>query len=686
MKKLVFLLSMVLMLSFACFAHAEGFNASFPDGEYIFDVAVLDENTIAVLTDLNLYKVDTQLGFQTKLGSRLEGSVSIYCSTDGGIYSSIPSEQPYDTLYHFNEKTSEWEPFANIPMEMGNEYYGHIIKGVWIDACFYFLEYMDGQPSILASYNTKDQQAASYGTFSANEGNGSLFLTNENVVSYDFDYNKKQAYLFSFDLQTQQIEKKPINPNTPATVSDIAFDAEQQMYWVTSLETHDGTREYVLYSGPSLDELQKVASPVNSSQMLPLTGDCILVESERLMSYHFMKNATESLMLANFHTAYDTKFTAQHGVLISTIGTNVADILTMRNDTIDLIALSTTGATNLKQIKEKQFFVDLSGSAVLTKQSEQLYPGLSNVLWTADHQMAAWILEAQPYMFGVNTALLEQYGLQAPTTLPELLDQMAILIEEGVFESGDYIPFGLVSYQQQDLLSYAVKRYIFEQEIQGKQLNFDNAELKAILTRIINEVPVQDPYPAMTGEEDAVYMLYNVFVPISKYAMQPLKIGPNSPLAIETAAQAVIVNPYSKHKDTAIQYLEYLAEQRGEESYTIYSNMTDPLIDAYVQSMLEEIERKISALQAAEMTEEVASMLQDLEEQREYYAENLYAVDLDDIAAWKASGPAMLVQDETLYTDQINSLINRMVTGGMSVDAFISECNRYIDMVYAERQ
>ena len=102
--------------------------------------------------------------------------------------------------------------------------------------------------------------------------------------------------------------------------------------------------------------------------------------------------------------------------------------------------------------------------------------------------------------------------------------------------------------------------------------------------------------------------------------------------------------------------------------------------------MLEEIERKISALQAAEMTEEVASTLQDLEEQREYYAENLYAVDLDDIAAWKASGPAMLVQDETLYTDQINSLINRMVTGGMSVDVFISECNRYIDMVYAERQ
>ena len=190
----------------------------------------------------------------------------------------------------------------------------------------------------------------------------------------------------------------------------------------------------------------------------------------------------------------------------------------------------------------------------------------------------------------------------------------------------------------------------------------------------------------MTGEEDAVYMLYNVFVPISKYAMQPLKISPNSPLAIETTAQAVIVNPYSKHKDTAIQYLEYLAEQRGEESYTIYSNMTDPLIDAYVQSMLEEIERKISALQAAEMTEEVASTLQDLEEQCEYYAENLYAVDLEDIAAWKTSGPAMLVQDETLYTDQINSLINRMVTGGMSVDAFISECNRYIDMVYAERE
>ena len=143
MKKLFFLLSVLMMMTFVCTSNAEGFNLSLPDGEYIFDVSVLDENTIAVLTDLNLYKVDTQLGFQTKLGSRLEGSIDIYCLTDGGIYSSIPSEQPYDTLYHFNEKTSEWEPFANIPMEMGNEYYGHIIKGVWVDECFYFLEYME---------------------------------------------------------------------------------------------------------------------------------------------------------------------------------------------------------------------------------------------------------------------------------------------------------------------------------------------------------------------------------------------------------------------------------------------------------------------------------------------------------------------------------------------------------------
>ena len=86
------------------------------------------------------------------------------------------------------------------------------------------------------------------------------------------------------------------------------------------------------------------------------------------------------------------------------------------------------------------------------------------------------------------------------------------------------------------------------------------------------------------------------------------------------------------------------------------------------------------------MTEEVASTLQDLEEQREYYAENLYAVDLDDIAAWKTSGLAMLVQDETLYTEQFDSLIHRMVTGGMSVDSFIKECNRYIEMVYSERK
>ena len=45
---------------------------------------------------------------------------------------------------------------------------------------------------------------------------------------------------------------------------------------------------------------------------------------------------------------------------------------------------------------------------------------------------------------------------------------------------------------------------------------------------------------------------------------------------------------------------------------------------------------------------------------------------------------AMVVQEETLYTSELNELVERLVNQNISIDAFVAACNRYISMVYME--
>ena len=180
-KRIGFWLILVCVLAFMSLASAEegagNINLSFPMGEAIFDVKMTDDKTMIVLTNTSLYRVDKLSGVQEKLGTRLEGSIGISCDPQSGIYTTAKMDEgPFDTLYRFNGASADWEVFAQIPTEMGNEFYGRVIDGYFFGDTFYFLEYLDGQPSVLASFGLTDQQMATYGPFSVSEGSGSVFL------------------------------------------------------------------------------------------------------------------------------------------------------------------------------------------------------------------------------------------------------------------------------------------------------------------------------------------------------------------------------------------------------------------------------------------------------------------------------------------------------------------------------
>lgn len=113
--------------------------------------------------------------------------------------------------------------------------------------------------------------------------------------------------------------------------------------------------------------------------------------------------------------------------------------------------------------------------------------------------------------------------------------------------------------------------------------------------------------------------------------------------------------------------------------------MTQPLVRSEAQTQLEQIDSQLAVLQAKESNMDDRDEMAALQAQRNMVEEQLYLIDSEDTAVWQAHANAMVIQEESLYTDELSQLVDRLASGSLSVDAFISECNRYVSMVYSER-
>lgn len=686
MKRCFLFLTMMALLLCATAARADYFSAALPDSSYVYDACALDGGHLAVMATSGVYRADLATGEIVLLAPAPNNSAGeLIVSADGSLYTLAHDwDHGLERLYRLDEAASGWTEEAVIAFDALDVYeddYPNIQKAVFLGDQLFFTVYRDGKTALLASYDLRTGAVEGYGDFGARPWSSpSLYATGEGILAFDTDEDQELFQLY-YDAAQRKITKTPAAANVESGhLQEIVYDAEGGLYWAVVWQ-ESGT---ALYSGAALDQLTVAAQPISGRQAVPVGDDCVIIASDWLMSYQIVKNAAGQIVLSNFDSPYDTGFTVQTGITVSTVYSDVADILNMRSSDVDIFAFWTERDPGLRIIKDKGYFVDLSGSDVLSAQAARLYPNLIDALTTEDGKLAAWIGAVEVYLPDADERMLAEYGLEAPKTLPELMDQLNVLIDEGAFSGGEYVPFGFVQYGQKSFIEYVLKRYIFEQEVQGRRLNFDNEELRALLSRIITELPRESQYGMETGEESAVYELYVVPAAVDKDDLMPLKLGDGSPLAIETSVMAIVVNPYSKHQEEAIRYLEYIAQKPGYNDYILYADITEPIENEWVVRRLAEVEAEIAALEAKEGDADALDTLDELRAELSSLEPNRYRLDAEDLAAWHITERALVIQQETVYTDELSQLVDRLVAGSMTMDAFIGECNRYVNMVYAE--
>ena len=500
------------------------------------------------------------------------------------------------------------------------------------------------------------------------------------LYDYDYENNTQENWLMRYDRESGSITREKIDFQQDGYVRAVVRDAAGT-YWAAVSNGSSGT----LYQGASLESLAAVAAPLPESvQGLVLRdGDCLIQQYEQLYSYRVLQDARCNLTVANYQDFKNGAFLLETGIAVTNVYQEAADILTQQNGDVDVICLDYQDTLSLRTLKEKGYFVDLNANPTLQAYGERMYPRIREALITEEGQLAAWPVSYSGSFMQLDLpdSVMEEYGLTVPATFGELLDEAARLQEETDFYDMGYLLVD-VSLDQETLMHEVLKRFFLEQQAQGGKVDFHNPELRTLLERILAELPVSAP---MNYDAWPALMWGGCTSPISANDLLLPRIGENSPDTLELHVTLAVVNPYSRQPEEAMAFLEYIALHNGMDDYMLYADMTQPLVSEENQQRLEEIDKTLAELAQQEQQAEIRDQALLLEQEREFIADNLYLIDQEDIAAWQKAAAAIVIPQENLYTQEIMQLRDRLLQGNLTLDGFLDQCSRHMEMLYAER-
>lgn len=686
MKRMLigWILTVLLLMGGGALAQEEHFSFRLPDNENLASVAVGEDGTLFICTYEKMYRVEPDAGTLTELPPSPTDAFVLAGVWDGKVYMVDRNYSGGVAFYALAPGDEAWTCTAALNTGFSN--YG-VRNAVLLDGCIYCTLRGTGSKDLLLAYDIPSGEVKTCGQFGdaiLEATTVGLFPVEEGVGTflYDYDYenNTQDNWLMRYDRDSGSIIREDIDFQQDGYVQVVARD-DAGMYWVVISNGSSGA----LYQGASLETLAEVAAPLPESvQGLVFRGqDCLIQEYQQLYSYRVLQDARCNLVVANYQDSRNSGCLLDTGIAVTTVYQDAADILTQKDGGVDIICLDLNDTISLGTLKDKGYFVDLNANPTLKAYGERLYPRMRKALTTEDGQLVAWLLNCSGSFMQLvlSDKAMEEYGLTIPTTFGELLDEAARLQEETDFYDMGYQLVD-ISLDQENLVNEVLKRFFLEQQAQGGKVDFHNPELRALLERILTELPVN---ASMDYEAWPALMWGGCTSPISANDLLLPRIGENSPDTLGVHVNLAVVNPYSDQPEEAMAYLEYLALHNGMDDYMLYADMTQPLLNEHTQQRLEEIDQALAELAQQEQNAEVRDQVLALEQEREFTADNLYLIGEADIAAWQKAAAAMVIPEENFYTQEIMQLRDRLLQGNLSLDGFLDQCSQHMEMVYAER-
>ena len=386
--------------------------------------------------------------------------------------------------------------------------------------------------------------------------------------------------------------------------------------------------------------------------------------------------------------------------------------MTSDNSACDLYGLYfTEGAYDA--LRSKGYCADLSSSGALMAEVESMYPFVQDVL------IQGGKLYAVPLNVSVNTigyyaTALDKVGLTTddlPATLPELMDFIELWYED---YAGEYPEIQLFEYSSD--LSNDLLYLIFEMQMaacdrEGTPLTLDTPVVSSLLDRLEQLKPILQELSYSEDETivydadsaRALFSLYADCLPSrygheASYEAQPLLLSLDEGMepALHMNMSGMILNPACKNAGAAITFLEYvMAHMPADRRIVLEPAYNEPYEYEYYESNKKNIADWISEMEKsmadapAEEKAQYEENLQYAQESLKHIEEERWAIDEEDIAAYRSLAGALVVPTGNPFyggSSQMTSLLQRFSDGQLSTDQFVKEFSRIYRMIEMENQ
>lgn len=380
-----------------------------------------------------------------------------------------------------------------------------------------------------------------------------------------------------------------------------------------------------------------------------------------------------------------------------------------RSDDIDVYVISADSA-DYQAVFDRGYMAELTENEELRAVAERMYPAMREAL-SIDGELCAMPVSCYFWLPFVNREAMEKLGLEMediPTNWDDFLDFL-VELEDRLPEDGSIRLFD--SYQSDVESRRSVFDRIFAsyQQLLKKDPDAVSTEQMAALLQKLERVDFralgQPSEEEVQNEEffdddGTVYYLFemNMVTTIESITnMQPMvmSLTADTPRMLVTSATVAFVNPFSKNRELALEYIEGLAENLPDSTeYVIFADKSEPVENRYYQDNITQMQESIDRLQAEYASAEDADRqaleeaIANAEENLKDYEQYRYSITEEDIAWLKQYADALTLQGNNwLYSDNSGDayqLVQQYCEGQLDARKLMDEIGRKIRMMMME--
>lgn len=449
------------------------------------------------------------------------------------------------------------------------------------------------------------------------------------------------------------------------------------------------------------------------------TGDGLAVRNlDPAQKAEIRLKINDSMWLEAVNNAY-YRFSNAHGDISLVLSREYSEVdhliesMMNRDDSIDIYTLSVS-TTTFDALYKRGYLMELDRSEKIRAFAEGMYPTLRDCLSSGGH-LVALPLSAYGYTVGVNPKALSALGKSmedVPDNWPDFLDFIAGL--KDVLGEDSRVKLFYPGYSAEDVrneLFYAIfedyQRYVNRTDpaigyntdmLLGLIKKLEQIDFAAMGYKTQAEMEenqnenyeyTDDGMLLQTGTGCTIGNFYSDFTPVL-LGMAP---GMTSPITLDVSV--AIVNPYTKHPDEALAFLEELADNIPDAvRYCFDPSLSEPVRGKWNEQAMAEWQKQLDDLKAELEKAEAADRqmiedsIHDTEQTLTYYEENGWDVGPKDLAWYRAHDEGITIGAfNWLYSDnsgEAYELMQQYRDGQISAEEMLAGIDRKVQMMLLE--